>query len=275
MRLAVSNIAWPAGLDRDAAPILAEHRAEGVEIAPTKVWPRPLEVPETEVQRYRESWERRDVQVVALQALLFGRPDLQVFAGAAARQQTLEYLKGMIDLAASLGARALVFGSPKNRHVGAMAPAEAKAIAVALFRALGDHAARREVVFCVEANPTAYGCDFITTTAEAADLVMRVGSEGFGLHIDTGGMTLSGEDPAEVLARPGLSWRHFHISEPNLDPIGRGRSDHRAIADALRRRRYEGWVSIEMKEPAPEGAWVDALRNTLDFTRETYRSGDE
>jgi sugar phosphate isomerase/epimerase len=252
MRLAVSNIAWPSGADEKAAAVLLEQSADGVEVAPTKVWPKPLEATERDARGYRAWWEGRGLKVAALQALLFGRPDLVVFGDEAVRRDTVEYLKRVIDLASWLGAEALVFGSPKNRLVGVMEREETETIAERFFRELGDHAASRGVAFCVEANPPEYGCDFITTTADAADLVRRVGSEGFGLHVDTGGMTLSGDDPAQSLSPPLPNWRHFHVSEPHLAPVGRGGADHNAIAAAVHAAGYDRWVSIEMKEAGPD-----------------------
>src|SRR5262245_32244396 len=76
MRLAISNLAWPGEADESAAAVLVDCGAQGVEIAPTKVWTRPLEATASERRAYRAAWERRGIQVVALQALLFGRPEL-------------------------------------------------------------------------------------------------------------------------------------------------------------------------------------------------------
>ena len=54
----------------------------------------------------------RGVSVVALQALLFGRPDLVLFESPERRSATLDYLEGVLRLASWLGAGPLVFGSP-------------------------------------------------------------------------------------------------------------------------------------------------------------------
>lgn len=271
MRLAISNIAWPSGADDVVAPVLLEEGAEGVEIAPTKVWPRPLDASAKEIRNYRESWERRGLPIVALQSLLFGRPELQLFGVDAARRATVAYLKGMIDLAEALGAGVLVFGSPKNRLIGPRPADEADAIAVSTFRELGSYAASRRVSFCIEANPTDYGCDFVTTTAEAFELVRRVDSEGFALHVDTGGMSLSGENPESALADLYPPWRHFHVSEPYLAPIGHGNVDHRSFANVLGRRPWDGWISVEMKDATPDRPAADVVRESLALTRETYQ----
>lgn len=272
MRIAVSNIAWPSGAvaDAEASAILVEQGAEGVEIAPTKVWPHPLNVDKAEIRAYRRAWEVRGLRIVALQALLFGRQDLILFGDEAVRRRTLDYLKGMIDLAAALGAGALVFGSPKNRRVDDRPRDQVDTIALAVFRELGDCAAGQGVSFCIEANPVEYGCDFVTTTAEAAKLVERVDSAGFGLHLDTGGMTLTGDDPVREPTEVDRVCRHFHISEPYLSPVGPGGANHRGYRTMLQSMGYDGWISIEMKESTSGTTWVDALRNSIGYAKEAY-----
>jgi D-psicose/D-tagatose/L-ribulose 3-epimerase len=141
MKIAVSNIAWPADLDDTVAVRLAEQGIRGIEIAPTKVWPVPSEVPDAEVDAYRRFWESRGISIVAAQALLFGRPDLVLFKDAYTREQTLAYLQAIIRRCGRLGARALVFGSPKNRQIGSENPAAGWQQAVDFFGRLGEIAA--------------------------------------------------------------------------------------------------------------------------------------
>lgn len=273
MRLAISNIAWPAGADEEAAPLLHAHGIEGVELALTKIWPEPLDAPAAELRAYRDRWEKRGVPIAALQALLFGKPHLTVFGAETVRQQTRDYLAGIIERAAWLGARALVFGSPKNRQRGERSQREAWAIAVPFFRELGQIAARHGVYFCIEPNPPEYGCDFVSTVAEGIELVDAVGEPGFGLHLDTGGMALTGDVPAASIAAAAERCRHFHISEPFLAEVGGGKTQHSECAAALQARGYRGWISIEMGEAKEPGGWRAAMERALAFVRKTYDRG--
>jgi D-psicose/D-tagatose/L-ribulose 3-epimerase len=254
MKLAMSSIAWEPPDDDAAARILREHGFEGVELAPTKIFPRPDAADEAEIAACREAWSRRGLRIVALQALLFGRPDLTVFGEA--RERTLEYLTGVARLGARLGAGALVFGSPRNRARGSLSQADAWRAAVEFFRALGTAAAQAGTCLCIEPNPPRYGADFITTSEEALRLVEEVASPGFGLHLDAACALLAGEDfPARLRASAHVL-RHVHVSEPDLAPVRRGGTlDLPAIASVLRDIGYAGWVSVEMK---PAG--LDAVR---------------
>jgi D-psicose/D-tagatose/L-ribulose 3-epimerase len=269
MRLAASNIAWKPRDDDAVADALRAAGFEGVELAPTAIWERPLEVSATEVGRCRALWESRGLKIVALQALLFGRPELQLFGDAALRQQLAEHLTGMIRLGGQLGARALVFGSPKNRLAGARTAEEAFDIAVPFFREMGRVAHEHGTALCIEPNPTVYGCDWITTSVQGLELVRRVDSPGFRLHLDAGGMTLSGESPGEANRACFEGAHHFHASEPQLAPVGTPAVAHAAFAQALAEARYPGWVSIEMRSQ-PNGEDLPPLRAALDFVSRTY-----
>jgi sugar phosphate isomerase/epimerase len=240
-----------------------------VELAPTKIWPRPLEVPASDIDAYARFWHDRGLEIVALQALLFGQPELSIFGDAATRERTLKYLEGICHVGSRLGAKVLVFGSPRNRKAGAMSPAVVEAMARDFFARAGKIAADCDVVLCIEPNPSAYECDFVTTADEGSQLVHAVASPGFGLHLDSAGMFLSKESITEVLARHGRSLRHFHVSEPFLRPVGPGTLDHPAIAAALRQSGYANWVSIEMRQPEGEGV-LECIDRVLGFVKSCY-----
>src|SRR5262249_4645068 len=161
----------------------------GVEIAPTKWRDKPLDATASEIARYRQSWEDRELRIVSLQALLFGRPDLELFG--ATRSELRDYLLRLIELGAGLGAHALGFGSPKNRLRGSLALPDAIASATEFFQEIGDFAADHGVTIAIEANPPEYGCDFITRIDEAVALCRAIGSAGIGVNGDLGGMTMS------------------------------------------------------------------------------------
>jgi sugar phosphate isomerase/epimerase len=246
VNLAVSNIAWDPVQDDEIAELLRREGVGGVEIAPTKWRERPLESSRADALSYRRAWEDRGLPIVSMQSLLFGRPDLQLFGDAGSRADMLDYLRRIIELGSRLGARALVFGSPKNRLRASLPMAAALEIAAGFFRVIGEHARDHSVVFCIEANPPAYGCDFITTTQEAVDLCLVVNHPAIRLNADLGGITMSNEDVRPTLRAAASFVGHFHASEPNLAELGAA-ADHGAAADALEAIGYSGWVSIEMR----------------------------
>jgi len=269
MKLAISNIAWDRAEDTDICRVLQRYGVTGVEIAPTKVWPNPLDVSDAEVDAYARFWRSQSVGVSSMQALLFGRPDLAIFGAPEKREETLAYLEGIIRLGGLLGAGALVFGSPGNRHTGSLERDQVEAIAIEFFRSVGRIALEHNTIFCIEPNPTEYGCDFITTSAEGRDLVAKVDHPGFGLHLDAAGMTLSQENLDAELTMSIGKLCHFHVSEPNLQPIGSGGVDHALFSKKLKAANYKRWVSVEMRATGNAGN-VTGVENALKVVCDYY-----
>jgi D-psicose/D-tagatose/L-ribulose 3-epimerase len=269
VRISISNIAWEPSEEKAVREIMKERQVRGVEIAPTKIWASPGECRKEQALEYRRLWEDQGIQVVALQALLFGRPELTLFEDKKVREKTLAYLSQIIQLASWMGAKVLVFGSPKNRRVGTLDRVKAEEIAVDFFRCLGEAAWERETCFCIEPNAGAYDCDFVQTAREGLELVKKVNHPGFGLHLDAGIMTLNQEDVEAMVSecRPWL--RHFHISEPYLEIVGRGTTDHAGLAAQLKKTGYSNWVSIEMRS-SREASNTQTVAEVLEFTSRIY-----
>ena len=270
MNLSMSNIAWASEEEPMAATILGESGISRVEVAPTKIWEEPLRASDDDIAHYRNFWSEKGISIVALQALLFGRPDLTIFESAETRAETLDYLCGIARLGSKLGARVLVFGSPKNRRVNGLLSQEVDDIAVSFFGAAGDAARQEGVILCIEPNPREYGCDFVTTSTEGLELVRKVDSAGFGLHLDAAAMTLSGESLELAVTSAAGSICHFHASEPNLGPLGKGGVDHETLASVLNRIEYSNCVSVEMRHD-PDVETAAELRRVLIYLKETYK----
>lgn len=251
MNVTISNLAWNVVEDDAVAGILNRCKISQVELAPTKIWPKPLLATKEELLSYRKFWNAKGIGIVALQSLLFGFPEFELFGPNA--PEMLSYLKGIVEMAEKLGARVLVFGSPKNRKRGELAAPDAVKIAAPFFREIGDFAATKGICFCIEPNPTVYACDFVTTSEQGAALVKEVGSEGFGLHLDLGGMFLAEEPIEEQLRKLAPAIRHFHVSAVNLAHVDPDNSPipYSSAIKMLKESGYTGTLSIEMVGKAP------------------------
>ena len=260
MKIAISNIAWQVEEEEVIAKIMQEFDIKGVEIAPTKIWQSPITAADVGIKSYKNYWQSRGIQIVAMQALLYGRSDLTIFQDAEKRRETLEYLSSIIRLGSKLGASVLVFGSPKNRRIDNLELPAVEEIALSFFYDLGEVAAKHGVMFCMEPNPTAYNCNFITNSSQGLELVTKTNSKGFGLHLDAAGMTLSGEAITPALQQCFSRLCHFHISEPYLGQVGDGQVDHQTFANTLRNLNYKGWTSIEMRAQSPESNHLHVIK---------------
>lgn len=268
--LAVSNIAWTNEEEHDVALKLQELGVRKVEIAPTKRWEDPTKATPEQIQEYLDWWKGYDIEVIAFQSMLFARPDLKLFAGEELRNEMAVYMNDFLRLAGDMGARRLVFGSPKNRQRGEVPPDEVDEIARSFFGELGNVAERYDTVLCIEPNAPQYNCDYITTAAEGARLVRLIGSKGIGLHLDTACMALAGDDLGKSIRANADILEHFHVSAPMLDRVyDRDDVDYRAAAQALREISYDKVISIEMR-PGDAGQNVARVEEAVQFVKSIF-----
>ena len=248
MNFAVSNIAWDISEDDVYLGLLKEYGISNIEIAPTKFWPNPTETSELDAKNLRDKYLKKGFNLVAMQSLLFGKPELSIFGSNEVTENTLNYLKKIVQLASWLEINPLVFGSPKNRLKKDLSLMDATRRATDFFKVLGDYAHGMNVCVCIEANAKAYGCDFINTSNEAINLVQNTNSAGFGLHLDIGNMILENENLQEQLTSLLPLAKHFHLSAPNLKPI-------QDLKDNLWKtgtfKNYKNIVSLEMVIDTP------------------------
>lgn len=270
MKLAISNIAWDRREDQAVAAVLEQHNIIGLDVAPGKLSDNPTHLTQQDIQPYIDFWADHGIQIVGMQSMLYGHPELTIFDDEATRHQTLDYLKAIIDLAAMLGVGPMVFGSPKNRRIGDLPIEQAHEIAVEFFTALAHHAHTRHTILCLEPNPAQYGADYVLNTNEALELVHMVDHPGFRLHLDAAIMTLNEEDIPTSLQNGMDQLAHFHISEPQLGIVQAGGAvDHALISQTLRQVGYEGWGSIEMR-----GGWTEtdaeSIQTATAFVSKVY-----
>lgn len=124
--------------------------------------------------------------------------------------------------------------------------------AAALFRRLGDAAADAGTHITIEANPAAYGTNFLNTLEQAEAFVSRVDHPAIALILDLGAMHMNGSFASVPARLPDIAARlnHVHVSEPQLAPAP---ADAKALVPVLQGLTAAGYakaVSIEMKRSA-------------------------
>lgn len=268
MKLAVSNIAWLPEEDEAAYELLGEREGRFLEAAPIRLCPQPLSATAEAVAEALARLRRHNLELVAFQALFFGIDGGRLFGSEAERTTMETCLQHLCGLAAATKARALVFGAPALRRIPEeLSREEAAEIALPFFTRAAQVAAELGVCICLEPNPPAYGTNYLTDLASAADTVRAIDSVGCRLQLDAGALALNGEDPHRAIDDYLDLIGHIHISQPMLADFSAPSPVHRPLARALQRAGYTGPVSIEMKRAS---TGLTAVRDAIDFVRDEY-----
>ena len=271
MRLAISNIAWDTSEDEEIAALLKRYGMDAIDVAPGKYFPEPAKATDEEIARVKKWWGERGIEITGMQALLFGTTGLNVFGSSEAQLAMLNHLTAVCRIGAGLGATRLVFGSPKNRDRNGLSDEQVKEIAIPFFRQLGDIAHSHGVVICLEPNPPCYGANFMTASAETARVVEQVAHPAIRMQLDTGAITINGEDAASIVKNCAKLIGHIHASEPDLLPLGDGGTEHVKVSEGIAQYLPNHLVSIEMLATKNEPHLV-AIERALGVAIQYYRN---
>jgi sugar phosphate isomerase/epimerase len=214
------------------------------------------------------------LSAVGSQALLYGTNGLHLFRDEKDRDELFHHLKLVCEYSGMMGAKAIVFGAPKNRWIDESICDynEAKRLATFFFRELGNHALKHNTLICIEANPVSYGCNFMTHSLMTADFVRTIDSPGVRFNFDLGTTIINNEDQAEVLRATVDVIGHVHISEPNLSTITEDTvhsRHHNRLSTILNQINYKGIISIEMSHNF-DIDWRTSLISAIRYIRNEY-----
>jgi len=247
---------------------IAEVGYTGVEIAPFTFADRVTGITAEQRKTLKKQAEDAGLEVVGLHWLLAKTEGLHLTtADTAVRDATAQYVAELGRACADLGGDVLVFGSPQQRNLEeGMSREQAYANAAEVFRkampVLGDAG----VKLCMEPL-TPKETNFVTTCADAVELMGLVDHPNFILHQDVKAM-LSEETPIpELIRRHADITGHFHVNDSNLLGPGMGETDFKPIFAALLETGYEGWVSVEVFDYEPGAEKI--ARDSFEYMQET------
>jgi sugar phosphate isomerase/epimerase len=219
---------------------------QGIELAPFTFCDRVTDLDATVRRRIRDGAASCALELPALHWLLAKTNLHLTSADEDVRRATAEYLIALIEFAADLGTKRLIFGSPQHRSVPpGVDPALAWNWSRDTFARCADIAAQRDVIFCLEALP-AQETNFVTTVDECLRMVNEVNHPGFATMLDVKSMASEPRPMTETIARAIGATRYVHANDANRREPGSGDVDFVPIIKALLAGGYDDWMSIEV-----------------------------
>jgi D-psicose/D-tagatose/L-ribulose 3-epimerase len=257
-RLAICSETF-APLDFAAACRLARRIGyAGIEIQPSHLDPDPVALPAARRREIRRLLAAEGLACPAFHSLLGSPPGLHLTtADEAVRRRSWDYLAGLVELAAEISPGSLlVLGSGKQRQaVGGVSVGQATAWLSEGLAWLAPRAERAGVTVLIE--PLApHLCNVVNTLEEALRIARAIGSPALATILDTHN-TAAEKEPVGVLVERYGPWiRHVHLNEYDGSAPGRGNYPFAELLRAFERRRYQGWLSVELFDFKPDGETV-------------------
>lgn len=238
-KLIIGNLSWKHNNNFEMYHILKNYGIDSLEISPFKFF--GLSANDINLNDI----DLNNIDIYSFQAILYPHNG-NIFGSENEKNDVKNYLFKIIDIASKSNAKILVFGSPKNRKKNELSYCEAFNIAIPFFKEIGDYAHSKNIILCIEPNAKSYNCDFITNSNEGRELVLKVNSNGFKLHLDVGCMFLENENILDCIKTNLDILKHIHFSAPGLKSLIC--NDHIKYNELYREiiKIYNGKIAIEM-----------------------------
>ncbi|MDP2410897.1 MAG: sugar phosphate isomerase/epimerase family protein [Pseudolabrys sp.] len=234
----------------------AELGYDGLELAPMTIDPEPHRLSSARRAALRRAADDAGIVITGLHYLMRAPAGLSITSrDPAQRAHTIEVMRKLCELAAEVGGRFLVHGSPDQRKLEPGFEDEGRKHAADCFSAAAEAAANAGVVYCVEPLSRAQTA-YINTVEEAATLVAAIANPALRTMLDC-----SSAGATEIESVPDLIRRwlptgliaHVHLNDPNRRGPGEGDLEFAPILAALLDKNYTGDVGVEPFIYRPDG----------------------
>ena len=177
---------------------------------------------------------------------------------ATVRLRAREFIRGIIDVAGSFGAPAII-GSMQGRWEGAVSRAQALGWLAEALEDLGAHAGRHGVPLLYEPL-NRYETNLFNRLGDTAAWLRTLRTPHVRILADLFHMNIEEADAAAALREAGALVGHVHFADSNRRAIGLGHTNVAPIITALRAIGYTGYLSAEIL-PLPDAE--TAARQTI------------
>lgn len=192
------------------------------------------------------------------------------------RAASLQYAKWIVDCSAALGSSTIAGPMHSERGVftGQPATAAERQRAVGFHKRAGDYAAKKGIVFALEAVNRYEGYLF-NTMQQLAEYLDEVDHPQIKGMYNTFHANIEEADVERAIKTIAPHLAHVHISESNRGTPGKGQVHWEKTYKAFKKVKYKGWMTIEAfarsnNELAGE---VFVWRNLSTSPEETSKAG--
>lgn len=240
MRTGMNLLLWTTHVTAEHFPLFAKLKKTGYD---------GVEIPvfEGDTSHYRQIAAELKNQGLGCTTVTVVGPDASpISPDAKIRQAALDRHKWAIEMTATLGGEMLCgpYHSPLAVFSGAGPTEDEKSRAVDVLRKSAEEAKKAGTKLAIE-YLNRFECYFLTTAAQARELVQRVNHPHFKTMYDTFHANIEEKNISQTIKSFADSFIHVHISENDRGTPGTGHVQWDETFKALREVKYDGWLVIE------------------------------
>ena len=251
-RLAMCNEAFASEKEKksfaETCQAIRKAGYTGIEVAPFTLSDDPIAIPAAKRREYASIIRSEGLTFAGLHWLLLMPKGLHVTTpDKALRERSWLHMRNLIDFCADLGPDGImVLGSPQQRAVtGGLSKAEAAKNFTDGLAGIAPRAVERGVKVAVETFSSRRD-DVAIMLADACAIVRQIDSPGIRMMFDCNNESDEAEPHATLVDRYFDLIEHVHITEKGGPYPGTGSYRYKPVLSVLRRRGYQGWLSLEV-----------------------------
>ncbi len=240
MKTGMNLLLWTTHVTEDHFPLLEKLKRTGFDGVELPVF-------EGDAAHYKKlGTQLKNLGLGCTTVTVVGPEHSPISPDAAIRSAALDRHKWAIEMTAHLAGENLCgpSHSPLGVFSGQGPTEDEKKRAVDVLQKSAEVAKQHNVTLCIE-YLNRFECYFLTTAAQAADLVKKVDHPSFKTMYDSFHANIEEKSPrAAVQSLKGL-FGHVHISEGDRGTPGTGMVHWDETFAALKEVKYDGWLVIE------------------------------
>jgi sugar phosphate isomerase/epimerase len=239
MKFSISNLAWNKSENKKVINFIKKKNISNLEYS------FDILKENHPKENFKEYYLKKKIKLYSMQSILFGLEDCFVFGSKYQRTKFISEIKKKIIIAKKLGTKVIVFGSPRNKKSFGINKKKMNGIFLKVMKKIAKFSEKNKIVFCLEANPKIYKCDFLNYTKEALLIVKKINNNFFKLNLDFGTIIFNNESYKKILDNNLGDIGHIQFSLPLLKDISKEKKFFQNVIKFLYQSSYSKVISIE------------------------------
>ena len=240
MKVGMNLLLWTAFVTEEHFPILEKIKKTGYD---------GVEIPlfDGDAEHYKKIKKELDNLGLGCTAVTVVNADTNpISPDASIRKAALERIKWALDMTSVMGGDVLAgpYHSALGVFSGQPPTADERKRAIEVLTQAADHAQKVKVKIAIE-YLNRFECYFLTNALDAKNLVREINHPYFGTMYDTFHANIEEKNISQAIASMEDTYVHVHISENDRGTPGSGHVHWDETFKALRKAKYDGWLTIE------------------------------
>ena len=240
MKVGMNLLLWTAFVTEEHFPILEKIKKTGYD---------GVEIPlfDGDAEHYKKIKKELDNLGLGCTAVTVVNAETNpISPDASIRKAALDRIKWALDMTSVMGGDLLAgpYHSALGVFSGQPPTADERKRAVEVLTQAADHAQKVNVKIAIE-YLNRFECYFLTNAMDAKNLVREINHPYFGTMYDTFHANIEEKNISQAIASMEDTYIHVHISENDRGTPGSGHVHWDETFKALRKAKYDGWLTIE------------------------------